>query len=107
MATLEKRVQVLFSAEQYARLEAEAKIERMSVGAYIRDAVDKRVDRRRADVETAIQGLWAWADEHPVSAPTPEEWDAMKDEMWDRPVRDENADGPPSRNEQGSLREAS
>lgn len=85
MATLEKRVQVLFSAEQYARLEADAAAQRMSVGAYIREAVDDHLDRKRADAKAALQRLFNWADEHPIPAPTPDEWDAMKGEMWDQP----------------------
>lgn len=85
MATLEKRVQVLFSNEQYARVEAEAAQQRMSVGAFIREAVDERMQRKRADAKAALQQLFDWADKHPISAPTTEEWDVMKDEMWDQP----------------------
>lgn len=85
MATLEKRVQVLFSAEQYSRLEVEAAAQRMSVGAYIREAVDNHLDRKRADARAALERLFERADRNPIPAPTPEEWDRMKDEMWDRP----------------------
>lgn len=86
MATLEKRVQVLFSAEQYARLEAEAKAERMSVGAYIRESVDHRMNRKRADALAAMERLFARADRDPWPALVQEEWDREKDEMWDRPA---------------------
>lgn len=86
MATLEKRVQVLFSAEQFARVEAAAKAERMSVGGYIRDAVDGWMDRKRADAREAMDRLWALADDNPGPPLDMDEWDRMKDEMWDRPA---------------------
>ena len=89
MATLEKRVQVLLSVEQFARLEAAAKVERVSVGAFIRDAVDQRMRNSRVEALEALERLFERADAHPVPAPTPEEWDRMKDEMWERePLRD-------------------
>jgi len=84
MATLEKRVQVLFSVEQYARLEAEARAEQLSVGAYIREAVDGWMDRKRADAMAAMQRLFERADRNPMHTPTPEEWEAEKDEFLER-----------------------
>lgn len=86
MATLEKRVQVLFSLEQYAQVEAAAKAERMSVGAFIRDALDERMNRKRADARAAMERLFARADKDPWETPTQEEWDREKDEMWDQPA---------------------
>ncbi len=83
MATLERRVQVLFDEELYERLLAEAREERMSVGAYIRDAVEGRLDRRRADARAALTRLWARADHHPQPM---HDWQAVKDELLDRPV---------------------
>jgi len=89
MATLDRRVQVLFDEELYERLLAGAEADRMSVGAYIRQAVSDRIDRKRVDARTALTRLFAWADEHPVPAPTPEEWEQQKEELLDRPsVRD-------------------
>lgn len=85
MATLEKRVQVLLSAEQYARLEAGAKNERVSVGAYVREAIDDRLDRKRADAKAALARLWAWADENPMPAMSAEEWSEHKDDLLNRP----------------------
>ncbi|MDT0158180.1 hypothetical protein Q9R19_11140 [Microbacterium sp. ARD32] len=85
MATLEKRVQVLFSAEQYARLEAEARAEQMSVGAYVREAVDGWMDRKRVDAQAALTQLFAWADENPVPGITPEYWEAHKEDLLNRP----------------------
>lgn len=84
MPVLERRVQVLFTAEQYQRLEAEAADERVSVGSYIRASVEERLDRKRLDAQSALQQLWAWADQHPVSPPTGDEWRAAKDAMWNR-----------------------
>ena len=52
MANLEKRVQVLFSAAQHARVEAAAAGAGLSVGAYVRSAVEhemQRADQSRAD----------------------------------------------------------
>ncbi|WP_298868389.1 hypothetical protein [uncultured Microbacterium sp.] len=84
MATLEKRVQVLFSAEQYARLEAEARAEQMSVGAYVRAAVDGRMERKRLDARDALERLFERADRNPMHTPTPDEWEAEKDEFMER-----------------------
>ncbi|GAB2527423.1 ribbon-helix-helix protein, CopG family [Paramicrobacterium agarici] len=85
MATLEKRVQVLFDPEQYARLEAEARAERMSVGALIREAVDDRLDRKRSDARAALEELFARADENPMPAMSAEEWEEHKDDLLNRP----------------------
>lgn len=85
MATLEKRVQVLFSAEQYARLEGEAAAERLSVGAYIREAVDGWMDRKRSDALAALERLFERADQNPTPAFTQEEWALHKDDLLDRP----------------------
>lgn len=85
MATLEKRVQVLFDPEQYARLEAEARAERMSVGALIREAVGDRLDRKRADARAAMKDLWDWADRHALPADTVDEWAEHKDDLVNRP----------------------
>ncbi len=63
---LDRRVQVLFDEELYERLLAEARDERMSVGAYIRDAVEGRLrERRRHSPREALAALFASADEHP------------------------------------------
>jgi hypothetical protein len=67
MATLERRVQVLFDSEQYAALEAEAAAMHLSVGALIREAVDERLARRRRDARAALDALWASGD----AVPTP------------------------------------
>lgn len=84
MATLEKRVQVLFSTEQYERLEAEAMLERMSVGAYIRQAVDGWMDRKRADAADVLQRLFDRVDSLPSSGDAAEDWDEHKDDLLNR-----------------------
>jgi len=85
MATLEKRVQVLFSAEQYARVEAEAAAERLSVGAYIREAVDGWMDRKRSDALAALERLFERADQHPGDDFSQEDWELHKEDPLDRP----------------------
>lgn len=77
MATLERRVQVLFDPARYAALEQLAQTERMSVGALIREAVDERLDRVRVSKREALDRLFASADAHP--SPGPIDWDAEKE----------------------------
>ncbi|MFD4422481.1 ribbon-helix-helix protein, CopG family [Agromyces sp. NPDC058484] len=76
MATLERRVQVLFDAERYAELEAEAAASRQSVGALIREAVDDRLARRRRTAREALAELWASADARPTRGAI--DWSAEK-----------------------------
>lgn len=76
MATLEKRVQVLFSTEQYARLGAEAAARRMSVGAIIREAVDARLTREQVDRQAILQRLFDRADARPDEGPI--DWETEK-----------------------------
>lgn len=79
MATLERRVQVLFDEELYERLLAEATAERMSVGAFIRDAVEDRLGRRRTEAQAALQRLWARVDAQPPVGPI--DWAEEKELM--------------------------
>jgi hypothetical protein len=83
MATLERRVQVLFDPAQYAALEQEAADQHRSVAAVIREAVDERLQRRRSTQSEALARLFARADEHPVSGPI--DWEAEKDSL-ERPI---------------------
>jgi hypothetical protein len=76
MATLERRVQVLFDPVVYAALEAEAQTERQSVAAIIRDAVDERLRTRKTSRQEALDRLFASGDEHPSG---PIDWEAEKD----------------------------
>lgn len=82
MATLERRVQVLFDPVQYAELEAEATATHQSVGALIREAVDDRLDRRRRNGREALERLFTSGDQHPSRGPI--DWEAEKDLMEDR-----------------------
>jgi hypothetical protein len=83
MATLERRVQVLFDPAQYAALEQVAADEHRSVAALIREAVDERLQRRRSNHADALARLFARADAHPVSGPI--DWEAEKD-SFERPI---------------------
>lgn len=66
MATLERRVQVLFDEELYERLLAEAQAERLSVGAYIREAVEGRLrERHRLSPREALEALFRSGDANP------------------------------------------
>lgn len=79
MATLERRVQVLFDEELYERLLAEAQAERMSVGAFIRDAVEDRLGNRRTEAQAALRRLWARVDAQPPVGPIV--WEEEKELM--------------------------
>ncbi|MFT4228790.1 MAG: ribbon-helix-helix protein, CopG family [Microbacterium sp.] len=84
MATLDRRVQVLFDEDLYARLLAEAEAERMSVGALIRRAVEGELrQRRRLTRREALEALFRSGEEHPQPD---EDWEAIKDDSLDRPI---------------------
>jgi len=77
MATLDRRVQVLFDRAQYAALEAEAAAQRQSVAAVIREAVDTRLQSRKTTQSEALDRLFASADTDPDLGPV--EWEEEKD----------------------------
>ncbi len=79
MATLDRRVQVLFDPAQYAALEHEASLRNQSVAAVIREAVAERLRQPRATATEALARLFASADAHPT--PGPIDWEAEKDEF--------------------------
>jgi hypothetical protein len=84
MATLERRVQVLFDEELYERLLAEAKAQRLSVGAYIREAVEGRLrERRRMSPQEAMEALFRSGDEHPHPIG---DWETEKEDSLNRPI---------------------
>lgn len=83
MATLERRVQVLFDPAQYAALEAEAAAQRQSVAAIIREAVDARLRARRTTQQEALARLFARADANPT--PGPIDWEVEK-EAFERDI---------------------
>ena len=62
MATLERRVQVLFNPAQYAALEEEAATLGQSVGSLIRESVDERLRRRRVSHREAVELLLGSAE---------------------------------------------
>lgn len=84
MATLERRVQVLFDPAMYAALEEEAEAQRQSVAAVIREAVNERLNRRRLSRLEALEGLLAAAD---TDGP-PIDWDAEKESFERNYLRD-------------------
>lgn len=86
MATLERRVQVLFDPAQYAALEAEAAAQRQSVAAVIREAVDARLRARRTTQQEALDRLFASADTDPSLGPI--DWEAEKDSFEREYLRD-------------------
>lgn len=58
MATLNKRVQVLLSAAQYARLKEIARSRGKSVGALVRQAVHKQyLDTSREELVAAVEEM--------------------------------------------------
>jgi uncharacterized protein YcfJ len=78
---LKERLQILVSAEQRLRLEEEARLAGMSVGALVREAIDARfgtpslADRRRAfTAVAAMRGRYV----------SPEEIEALGDDERDR-----------------------
>lgn len=86
MATLERRVQVLFDPAQYAALEAEAVAQRQSVAAVIREAVDEKLRTRRSTQQEALARLFASADTDPSLGPI--NWEAEKDSFEREYLRD-------------------
>lgn len=76
MATLERRVQVLFDPERYKELEAAARDAGMSVGAFIREAIDERLAERSTDRLAILKELFAQADSVP-QRPLPD-WEELK-----------------------------
>jgi predicted RNA-binding Zn ribbon-like protein len=84
MATLDRRVQVLFDPAQYAALEAEAVAQRQSVAAIIREAVDDKLRTRRSGQQEALARLFARADARPAGGPI--DWEAEKN-AFEQPER--------------------
>ena len=77
MATLDRRVQVLFDPAQYAALEHEASKRNQSVAAVIREAVAERLRQPQTSAAEALERLFANGDAHP--SPGPIDWEAEKD----------------------------
>jgi hypothetical protein len=77
MATLDRRVQVLFAPVQYAALEELARSERKSVGAIVRETVDQRLAARRTARQAAFERMIASAREQ--DQPPMGDWEDVKD----------------------------
>ncbi|WP_152365680.1 hypothetical protein [Microlunatus speluncae] len=77
MATLQRRVQILFDPAQYAALEDEARASKQSVAAVVREAVDERLRRGQRSKEEALARLLARAEAHPNQGPI--DWDEEKE----------------------------
>jgi len=83
MATLDRRVQVLLSDEQYSRLHAAAKEAGISVGALVREAVTERIAQKETNHRRAWKRIFERADALPAQGPI--DWDAEK-AAFDRDV---------------------
>ncbi len=86
MATLDRRVQVLFDPAMYAALEQEAEKERQSVGALIREAVNDRLSQRRSSKHEALDRLLSRADQLPDAGAI--DWSSEKDSFEREQLRD-------------------
>lgn len=83
MATLDRRVQVLFDPAQYAALEREASATNKSVGAIVREAVSDRLRVTTSDKQAALARLLARAD---ALDSAPIDWQKEKEAFeWDLP----------------------
>jgi len=77
MSTLSRRVQVLFSEDEYDQLSALASQEHRSVGSVVRESVQRVLTPSAAVRQLALTRLLARADEdeaQPVG-----DWDRVKD----------------------------
>jgi hypothetical protein len=68
MIMLTRRLQVLLDERQYARLAAYAEERRLSVGAAVREAIDKAVPSTTSERETAARRILA---AEPMAVPDP------------------------------------
>jgi hypothetical protein len=79
MATLQRRVQILFDPIQYAALEEEAAATKQSVAAIVREAVADRLGRRKRSKREAFERLASRSEA--ASVPAPIDWESEKDEF--------------------------
>jgi uncharacterized protein (DUF1778 family) len=77
MRLLDRRVQVLFSQEQYRALQSAAAAESRSVGSIIREAVDQRAGASAG--QRAFEQFIALSEAAPEAVMTAEEWRRVKD----------------------------
>jgi hypothetical protein len=79
MATLQRRVQILFDPAQYAALEEEAAANKQSVASIVREAVADRLDRRKRSKREAFERLLSRSAA--AGVPAPKNWEKEKDEF--------------------------
>ena len=77
MATLDRRVQVLFDPVQYTALEREASATNRSVGAIVREAVSERLRATTTSKQQALARMLERADALPDLGAI--DWEAEKD----------------------------
>ncbi len=77
MPTLERRVQVLFNPQEYALLEAQARLEHRSVGSIVRESVRHTLSSTASARQSALARLLTRADASP--APEVGDWEQIKD----------------------------
>lgn len=81
MRMLTRRLQILLDERQYARLSAYAKEQNLSVGAAVRDAIERAVPATAAEREAAARRILG-AEPMPVPDPA-----ALRDELDELRVR--------------------
>ena len=77
MPTLERRVQVLFDPDEYARLESMARQEQRSVASIIRESVRRTLAQPVSSRQVALERLLVRADASPAQPVG--DWEAVKD----------------------------
>jgi hypothetical protein len=79
MCMLEKRLQVLLDERRYARLAAHASERNLSIGAVVREAIDRMIPATTQERSSAARRILA-ADPMPVPTPAGlrEELDALR-----------------------------
>jgi hypothetical protein len=78
MCMLDRRVQILLDQERHERLLAESRRRRLSVGALIREAIDRAYPSRSRARRAAADAILA---AEPMPMPDPQELKAELDEL--------------------------
>ena len=72
---LERRLQILIDERRYARLAAHAAARKTSIGAVVREALDRTIPASSGERASAAQRI---LDADPMPVPTP---DALREEL--------------------------